>query len=61
MDSINANGIDKPIAEPFKFLMEYWNDDITDFMVNMMMTMSRINREKTGKGLFEQFMDENRL
>ncbi|ALX88128.1 hypothetical protein [Lacticaseibacillus paracasei] len=61
LDSINANGIDKPIGEPFKFLMEYWNDDVSDFMVNMMMTMSRINRGKTGKGLFEQFVDEHSL
>jgi hypothetical protein len=60
-DAIKLNGIDKPIKEPFKFLMNYWNHDVLLFVVNMTTAMSDIHKEKTGKNLFTQFLEDNGL
>lgn len=60
-DAVKPNGIDKPIKEPFKFLMNYWNHDVLLFVVNMTTAMSDIHKEKTGKSLFTQFLEDNGL
>lgn len=50
-----------PISESqevFEFLWDYHNWDLNIFTVNVMTVMSDINRLEKGKGLFEQFLED---
>jgi hypothetical protein len=58
-DAIEPNKLDKPIQKPFEFLTNYWNDDVLDFVVNMTIAMNHMRKEKKGKSLFDQFLEDN--
>ncbi|WP_339011281.1 hypothetical protein VNN36_06200 [Lactococcus garvieae] len=52
---------DAPITESkevFELLWDYHNWDLNIFTVNVMTAMSDINRLEKGKGLFEQFLED---
>lgn len=64
MEAVNAHGLN----EPFKtadsaqsLLWEYWNRDIMEYQVKVMSIISALNRIETGKGLMEQFIDDQGL
>lgn len=54
-----------PVNEPIgrdnivSLIWDYWNWDLNFFLVEYMSVMSDINCLQTGKGLMEQFMDDN--
>ncbi|MCM6856653.1 hypothetical protein NE248_08460 [Enterococcus durans] len=57
MNYLEMLGMDKPIGEnAFEFLMEYWNRDVTLFAVNVTSALSATYEEKTGIGIFEEFL-----
>lgn len=57
-DFLSTVNMDKPIAEPFKFLWDYWNDDTHDFLMNVMGAMSAVREEQTGKGIMQEFLEK---
>lgn len=64
MEAVNAHGL----HEPFKtadnarvLLWEYWNRDIMEYQVKVISIISALNRIETGKGLMEQFIDDQGL
>lgn len=56
MESIKNVGLDNPIGNGFEFLWDYYNDDISDFFVNMMMTMNAVRKLQGNGDIFESFI-----
>lgn len=48
--------MDRLIDEPQNFLFDYVNDDIDDYVVDLITTMSDLNREQGKPGIMEQFL-----
>lgn len=61
MDVLNKMDWDKPIGQDVisEFLWDYENRDLRDMYVEYMSSMSAIYKEKTGKGIAEQFCEDN--
>lgn len=49
--------MDQPIEEPFEFLWDYWNNETSCFLLNVMQAMSDIRKEQVGKGIMEEFLE----
>jgi hypothetical protein len=62
MDYIRQMNSNEPIGEKInEFLWEYHNWNISMFVVNMMSIASDLRRLDTGKGIMEEFCDENNI
>jgi hypothetical protein len=61
IEMINKFGWDNLIDEPFEFLWDYVNWDITHFLVQHMSLMSDIRRSEGGMGIFEEWASEKGL
>lgn len=60
MESVRRYAPDKPIGADKiqEFLMEYWNPDIIRFEVCKLMCASAVRRMTGGKGIMEEFAEE---
>ena len=63
MDALSQKEWDKPIGRDniFDLLWDYENDDLRETCVEYMSVMSGIYRLQTGKGIAEQFCEENSI
>ena len=61
MDVLSKMDWDKPIGRDnmFDFLWDYVNDDLRNVCVEYMNAMSAVYRSQTGKGMMEQFCEDN--
>lgn len=55
MEIVKENGIDNKIEKPFEFMMEYLNNNVNRFMVQVMNVMSQRHRFEKGKHINEDF------
>lgn len=59
MEYIDSVGINNKITEPMRFLFEYHNWEIFDFMMNFTDLMDDEREELTGISIFEQYCIDN--
>ncbi len=61
IEDIKKYPVNEPIGRGniFSLLWDYWNWDLNLFLVEYMSVMSDLNRLETGKGIMEQFFEEN--
>lgn len=56
MEAAKKIGLNNSIKDGFEFLWDYYNDDISDFFVNMMMTMNAVRKLQGDGDIFESFI-----
>lgn len=61
VEKMEAYGWDTPISEPFSFLWEFHNWDITFFVVNYMSLISDMRRSQGQPGIMEEWAAENNI
>ncbi len=63
MDVLSKMEWDKPIGRDniFDLLWDYVNDDLREICIKYIDVMSEIYRSQTGKGIAEQFCEENNI
>jgi hypothetical protein len=60
MESIKKLNLDEPIGENINdFLWDYMNHEIDVFLVNLLCFASDLRRFDTGKGILEEFCEQN--
>lgn len=61
MDHLKTIDCDKPIEDADDFMWYYWNDDIHDLNVNMMMNLSYLRQMQGEPSLAEEWASENEI
>lgn len=57
MEDVKRHGLDKKITEPERFLMDYMNDDVGDFIVRFMGLASDAYKRATGRSMLLDGME----